>query len=167
MMPSLPELLTQIRKRIAAASPGPWRVERDDGVVFIRTGRSEDENRLFLKRDGEPADDGDVEFVAAARNSLPSLVDALDAESLGGVPESELESLQELTALATPGPWTPHIEDTGPIGGCSVIWVDGTNDVPDLYVWLGDQIAPSGDVEFIAHSREDVPRLVSELRGRT
>jgi hypothetical protein len=47
-----------------------------------------------------------------------------------------------------------------------VIWVEGIKDVPDLYVWLGDGIAPDADIDFIAHSREDVPRLISLLTER-
>jgi hypothetical protein len=163
---SLSELLVQIRARIAAASPGPWRVERENGIAFIRTGQLQGEDRIYLKRDGAPADDKDVTFVAVARNSLPALADALESNNPHSIAESEIEELQALVDSATPEPWTPHTEDSGPIGGSSVIWVDGTNDVPDLYVLAGDQIASSADYEFIAHSRQDVPRLVSELRTR-
>lgn len=158
--PPLHELLTNVRRRLAAASPAPWRVERtDDDPVFIRTGGT---GRIFLKRDSANADESDYAFVAAARNGLPALVEAAESGQRG-VPDSELQALLRLADSATPGPWTPHIEDSGPIGGCSVIWVDGTNAVPDLYVWLEDEIAPNGDVEFIAHARQDVPRLVDEL----
>jgi hypothetical protein len=66
---------------------------------------------------------------------------------------------------AAPGPWTAFIEEVQPIGGPSVIWVGGDDD-PDMYLWLGTKIASPGDVNFVAHAREDVPTLVEAIRAR-
>jgi hypothetical protein len=37
--------------------------------------------------------------------------------------------------------------------------------MPDLYLWRGDHHAPDEDFVFIAHAREDIPRLVAEARA--
>ena len=45
--------------------------------------------------------------------------------------EDELAELDALTAAATPAPWVAHIEQEAPIGGDSMIGLDGlTGDFP-------------------------------------
>jgi hypothetical protein len=65
---------------------------------------------------------------------------------------------------ASEPPWMAFIEDDQPIGGTSVIWIGESDDEPDMYVWLEDDIAPGADVDFIAHARQDIPSLVSTVR---
>jgi len=117
-----------------------------------------------VKRDQEPGDDADVEFIAMARNVLPRLVRALDGKQRS-VTIAELDMIDAVASRATAGPWTAFIEEAQPIGGPSVIWVGGDDD-PDMYVWLGTKIAPPGDVNFVAHAREDVPALVAAIKAR-
>jgi hypothetical protein len=158
--------LDQISRRLQGATKGPWTVESDPGIGrYIQTGRSQGESRLRVKRNLNPASDEDIEFIAIARQALPRLIQALESGRTDLVSPAELDEYEEAASRATPGPWTPFIEELQPIGGSSVIWVGGEND-PDMYVWLGSEIAPAGDVDFVAHARQDVPDLIVELRRR-
>ena len=80
--------------------------------------------------------------------------------------DDELDELERLTSAATPAPWTANIEEEAPIGGGSMIGLDGLPDEfpPDMYVYHDRKIAPSADIKFIAAARNYVPRLISELR---
>lgn len=75
--------------------------------------------------------------------------------------DSELDRIERLCALATPGPWKAFIEGRDHLAGS------------DFIQTAGDDIELSGatpeDHDFIASAREDVPRLIAEvrtLRGR-
>jgi len=83
-------------------------------------------------------------------------------ESLG---DEVLGELEALTAAATPEPWTSFIEERGGLGGCSFIQLgaDGYSP-PDMYVYHDAEIAPAGDLDFIAAARKYVPLLVAEVR---
>jgi hypothetical protein len=158
--------LDGIRRRLEAASPQPWTLAFDvDGSRYIQTSREGDESRLFVKRDLDPASDADLEFIALARNALPRLVQAVGSGQTDLVTPAELDAYEHAAARATVGPWTPFIEEREPIGGSSVIWAGGDDD-PDMYLWLGNTIAPAADIEFVAHARQDVPDLAAELRRR-
>jgi hypothetical protein len=162
---NLPSVLAEIRERLAAASPAPWTVETDsNGVKHIRVGAGQSSVQLSVRRDQEPGDDADVEFIAMSRNVLPRLVNALEGKQ-ASVTIEELDMIDAVVNRATPGPWTAFIEEVQPIGGPSVIWVGG-NDDPDMYLWLGAKIASPGDVNFVAHAREDVPIVVEAIRAR-
>jgi hypothetical protein len=78
----------------------------------------------------------------------------------------ELAELEALTAAATPGPWVAHIEAEAPIGGESMIGLDGLQGdfPPDMYVRHDGQTAPTADIKFIAAARNYVPRLLAEVR---
>jgi hypothetical protein len=162
---NLLSVLAEIRERLAAASPAPWTVETDsNSVKYIRVGAEQSGAQLSVKRDQEPGDDADVEFIAMSRNVLPRLVSALDGKQRS-VTIEELDMIDAVANRATPGPWTAFIEEVQPIGGPSVIWVGGDDD-PDMYLWFGTKIASPGDVNFVAHAREDVPTLVEAIRAR-
>lgn len=118
---------------------------------------------LVVWRDFEPAPDADVEFIALARNLMEKLVDAADrgADLITG---EELDRLDAAARRATAGPWTPCLDDDQPEGAANFIQVGDDHEVPDMYLWLGDEFAPSADVELIANARQDVPKLVLELK---
>ena len=79
--------------------------------------------------------------------------------------EEELSELEALTAAATPGPWVANIEEEAPIGGDSMIELGLPGDFPpDMYVFHDREIAPSGDIKFIAAARNYMPRLLAEIR---
>jgi hypothetical protein len=73
---------------------------------------------------------------------------------------------------ASRGPWTSFIDKRDYWGGPDFIRV-GTeeDDLPDMYISrdsprLGapSEGASAADHDFIAHSRQDVPRLIEEVR---
>jgi hypothetical protein len=80
--------------------------------------------------------------------------------------EDELAELEALAAAATPEPWTAHIDAEAPIGGESMIGLDGLPDdfPPDMYVRHDSETAPIADIKFIAAARNYVPRLIAEVR---
>jgi hypothetical protein len=79
--------------------------------------------------------------------------------------DEEIAELGALTAAATPGPWVAHIEGEAPIGGDSMIGLDGLPETSRrMYVFHDRQIAPSADIKFIAAARNYMPRLLTELR---
>jgi hypothetical protein len=80
--------------------------------------------------------------------------------------DEEIAELEALTAAATPGPWVANIEEEAPIGGDSMIGLDGLpgDSPPDMYVFHDRRIAPSADIKFIAAARNYMPQLLNELR---
>jgi hypothetical protein len=68
--------LTEILARVEAATPGPWKSyvegrDRTSGSSFIVTGRPESRGKHIELAGATPADQ---DFVAAARQDVPSLV---------------------------------------------------------------------------------------------
>jgi len=157
--------LASIRQRLAGSAPAPWVVERDaSGSRRIRTAAEGAQKELVIWRDFEPAGDADVEFIALARNLMDKLVEAADRGTVDIVSQEELDRLEAAARQATAGPWTPILGDEQPEGASSFIQVGGDQEVADMYVWLGEEFAPRADVELIANARQDVPKLVLELR---
>ncbi|HEU4454906.1 MAG TPA: hypothetical protein VFR81_17720 [Longimicrobium sp.] len=72
----------------------------------------------------------------------------------------ELDEIEERCRRASPGPWISYIEGRDQSSGSSFIMTgpDGS----------GEDIEMSGattdDQDFIAHARQDVPRLLAEVR---
>lgn len=88
-----------------------------------------------------------------------------------GLSESELEAIEARAHAALPGPWQASIEGRDHTSGHHVILTGGTdNDAPDIYIMLSYwnsepvRIPEPADWDFIAHARQDVPRLVAEVR---
>jgi hypothetical protein len=74
--------------------------------------------------------------------------------------DDELESMRQRCELATPGPWQSFIEGRDHTSGSSFIMTGaGTG--------RGNNIELSGatvaDQDFIAHARQDIPRLLAEI----
>jgi hypothetical protein len=70
--------------------------------------------------------------------------------------DQELVQIEKRCAAATPGPWRSYVEGRDHQSGSDFIRTQG------------DDIELSGattdDQDFIAHAREDLPRLVAEVR---
>ncbi|MCW5712992.1 MAG: hypothetical protein KIT43_00560 [Bauldia sp.] len=64
--------------------------------------------------------------------------------------------MERRASLATAGPWDSRIEGRDHLGGADVITTAGE----DLYV----HGATHADQDFIANARQDIPRLVGEIR---
>jgi hypothetical protein len=95
---------------------------------------------------------------------MDKLVEAADRGTDEIVSQEELDRLEAAARRASAGPWTPVLDDDQPEGAASFIQVGPAHEGPDMYVWLGEDFAPKGDVELIANARQDVPKLVLELR---
>lgn len=85
--------------------------------------------------------------------------------------ESELAAIEARAAAALPGPWEASIEGRDHDSGDDVIVTGGhDNNAPDMYITLSYwgpepvRIPEPADWDFIAHARQDVPRLVAEVR---
>jgi hypothetical protein len=158
--------LASIRQRLAGSAPAPWVVERDaSGVRHIRTAAPGTPRELVIWRDYEPAPEADVEFIALARNLMDKLVEAAARGAADIVSREELDRLEAAARQASVGPWTPVLDDEQqPEEASTFIQVGGDPELPDMYVWLGGEFAPKADVELIANARQDVPKLVLELR---
>jgi hypothetical protein len=75
--------IDELRRLCAHATPAPWRamVEGRDhsaGDSFIMIGRDDDRDEdMYVTRDSGPASTSDLDFIAAARNYLPRLVEEI------------------------------------------------------------------------------------------
>ncbi len=82
----------------------------------------------------------------------------------------ELDEIGRRASAATAGPWESFVEGRDHLSGDDFIRTGGHDDSsPDMYVSLstaaGTRLAGSADLDFIAHARQDIPRLVATLRG--
>lgn len=86
----------------------------------------------------------------------------------GALTDDELDAMQARVEAASPGPWTSYVEGRDHVAGDSVIRVSENDDEDDLYVLRADENglrpALAADQDFIAHARQDVPRLIAEIR---
>jgi hypothetical protein len=90
--------------------------------------------------------------------------------------EAELIQIEQRTARAfdvAPSPWLPWLETRGGIGGSSFISFGGTPESDNemyvsVHVGARQLISPDprldAIVDFLAHTAEDVPRLLAEVR---
>src|ERR1700726_123994 len=88
-----------------------------------------------------------------------------DDLSSGGLTDAELEDIGSRLEFATPGPWTSIVEGRDHLGGDSFIMI-GTPDRPGhaLYLSRGSHAASAADQDFVAASRQDIPRLLREIQ---
>lgn len=68
----------------------------------------------------------------------------------------ELEEIQARCGRTTPGPWTSYIEGRDHESGSSFIMTSGEDIEP---CWMGDD-----EQDFAAQARQDLPRLLTEVR---
>jgi hypothetical protein len=87
------------------------------------------------------------------------------------ISEEELRFIEARAERATAGPWESFVEARDHQGGDDFIRTGGLDDAsPDMYVtlsfWQSGPPRPAGaeDLDFIAAARQDVPRLVAEIR---
>jgi hypothetical protein len=87
--------------------------------------------------------------------------------------DAELAEIAGRVAAATPGPWRSLAEGRDHWGGDNWIELPSTGERPELYLSYGTDHGVEGasvaDQDFVAHARQDIPRLLAEigrLRGR-
>ncbi|MFD0526293.1 hypothetical protein [Kitasatospora arboriphila] len=87
--------------------------------------------------------------------------------------EEELSAIERRVAAATPGPWVGWMESRHGIGGTSFIQLRaGEEEDDEFYLTratggrtvVGADAQTDADIKFIAEARQDVPRLVDEVR---
>lgn len=157
-----PGELAAIEARLNAASGLGWKLAPRGQPPAI-TVRLKDGRRQTMRvtRESEPAGLGDVTFVAHSRADIGRLLAALHGE---GIPsEIELLAMAKRVREASPGPWREFLESDPGMGGDSVIRVSDSDDEPDLYLWVDDSLAPEADFAFVAHARQDLPKLLDAV----
>ena len=70
--------------------------------------------------------------------------------------DDELAQIGLRCEQATPGPWKSYVEGREHMSGSDFIMTEGE----DIYL-TGATVA---DQDFIAHARQDIPRLISEVQ---
>lgn len=70
--------------------------------------------------------------------------------------DEELTAIRLRCEAATPGPWTSYVEGRDHDSGSDFIMTDGD----DIELAGG---ATAADQDFIAHARQDIPRLLDEI----
>ncbi|WP_406336807.1 hypothetical protein [Streptomyces sp. NBC_00203] len=88
--------------------------------------------------------------------------------------ETDLDAMAKRAASASLGPWVPVLETRGATGGASCIQVDPDHAEQDDEIYvnrfigarqvLGPDRQLDADLDFIAWARQDVPRLIAEVR---
>ncbi|MCP3399452.1 hypothetical protein [Bradyrhizobium sp. CCGB20] len=73
----------------------------------------------------------------------------------GPLTNDEIEAIKARCEQATAGPWKSFIERRDKFSGSDFIQTNGE----DIYL-TGATLA---DQEFIAHARQDIPRLIAEI----
>ena len=80
----------------------------------------------------------------------------------GPLTDAELAAIKARCEAATPGPWKPYIEGRNHWSGSSFIMTgEGATRGEDIEL-TG---ATEADYDFIAHARQDIPRLLEEVEG--
>ena len=77
------------------------------------------------------------------------------------ISDDELANILARAEAATPGPWRSHVEGRDHTSGSSFIKTSTSGERANDIELSGATVA---DQDFIAAAREDVPRLVAEIR---
>lgn len=74
--------------------------------------------------------------------------------------DEELDEIRQRCRKAWPAPWKSYVEGRDHWGGDSFILTgEGENRGEDLHI----SGATNDDQDFIAHARQDIPRLLDEI----
>jgi hypothetical protein len=155
--------LAEIRARWEAIHDPAVEIARGpDCRARLLVGRGVGQAELRVTREGDPAGDGDVLFVGHAFSDIPRLLGVLESGSL--LSAEDAAGIVTRIASASPGPWTAFIESDGGVGGSDVIRVSESDSEPDMYLWMGADLAPSAVFSFVAEARQDLPALLAAAR---
>jgi hypothetical protein len=135
----------------ASKSPIVRVLLRDGGEAVMR-----------VTRDRQPATLADVEFIAASRQDVVRLGEAIRGRR--PIATDELDEIEQRVESTTPGPWRAFLESDGGSGGSNVIRVSDGDAEPDMYLWIGTRLAIGGDFEFVAKAHELIPQMIDFLR---
>lgn len=76
--------------------------------------------------------------------------------------EHELKEMEDRIAAASPGPWTSMVEGRDHTSGSSFIMTGTEGHRGEDIELIG---ATAADQDFIAAARQDLPRLIAEIRA--
>jgi hypothetical protein len=155
------EELAAIRARCNRARREPWTSiiegrDQTSGSSFIMVGQGEPPDEDLYVYGASP---DDQDFIAHARQDVPRLLDEVQLRSVTMTPEM-LAAIRARCDRATGGPWSSWIEGRDHTSGPSFIMV-GQGDRRGEDITLSG--ASNDDQDFIAHARQDVPRLLDEV----
>ncbi len=152
-----------IEARVKAVSDVELQPARDAaGQLRIRGRLGTEPVEIRVLRDLDPADEGDVRFVGTALSDLRRLIAAV--RSGEHLDRDEVTAIESRVEGASLGPWTAFIEADGGQAGCDVIRISEQNGEPDMYLWVGDDLAPSRLFRLVAAARQDIPALLALVR---
>jgi hypothetical protein len=80
----------------------------------------------------------------------------VDTNTFDGMTDAELDQLEARLRAATPGPWVSYVEGRDHDSGSSFIQTSA-GDIELSGATVADQ-------DFIAHARQDLPKLLMEIR---
>lgn len=80
----------------------------------------------------------------------------MDTNTFDGMTDEELDQLEARLRAATPGPWVSYVEGRDHDSGSSFIQT-AAGDIELSGATVADQ-------DFIAHARQDLPKLLMEVR---
>jgi hypothetical protein len=81
------------------------------------------------------------------------------------ISDAELCAMQQRAEAASKGPWRSFIEDRDHECGSDFIQIGSDDDrEDDMYVSRDNKRASDADLDFIAAARQDVPRLIAEVK---
>jgi hypothetical protein len=79
--------------------------------------------------------------------------------------DAELDAIKARVVAASKAPWQSFVEGRDHTSGDNFIRVGGLeDDEPDVYGSRDTGPASVADQDFIAHARQDIPRLLAEVR---
>lgn len=155
-----------ITARLEAISGQTWELAHTlNGVPVVRVTYDDGRTDLIaVKREFADAHEADVRFIANSPRIVRRLLEI--ARGRESADESELAAIEREVDVSSPAPWMLSLEAQGGVGGCNVISVSYEDQQPDLYLWLGADLAPDADWVFVANARQDIPALLTEVRKR-
>jgi len=155
--------LDEIQARLVGIRGITAEVVSDPGgnakILADAGGRREE---LRVMRDLQTAGNGDVLFVGHAFSDVERLLEVVRSGTHLSVEDAAEIAIRITTA--SPGPWTAFIESDGGQAGCDVIRVSESDDEPDMYLWIGSDLASSAIFRFAAAARQDIPALLAFAR---
>ncbi len=81
------------------------------------------------------------------------------------ITDTELEAMAERVDAASNAPWQSFVEGRDHMGGDNFIRIGGLDDdKADMYVSRDTVPASNADLDFIASARQDLPRLIAEVK---
>ena len=80
----------------------------------------------------------------------------MDTATFDALTNAELDQIEARLRAAAPGPWKSFVEGRDHTSGSSFIATPGSD--------IELTGATAADQDFIAHARQDVPRLLYEIR---